>query len=176
MEDLRPCAGCGAPCDGDVCDSYCAQAASERKAEEDETAFRSNFKAPALMRQVAKFNRKQARAKVRESAKRKEAAEWTVIRKAIYQRDMGLCRACGREVKVLSENPLLQSHCHHIVYLSAGGTDARDNLVTLCAVCHAHEHAHVLRITGHGDARIDLVKIHPETGRVLRAWESEVPR
>ncbi len=31
-DDLRPCAGCGRPCDGDVCDSRCEQEANYRTA------------------------------------------------------------------------------------------------------------------------------------------------
>lgn len=28
-DDLKPCAGCGAPCDGDLCSPACASAADE---------------------------------------------------------------------------------------------------------------------------------------------------
>lgn len=129
-----------------------------------------------LDRDIAKYERKQERAKQRKAIQRQESADWTVIRKAIYARDHGCCRVCGREVKVLSENPLLQSHCHHIMYRSAGGGDHSDNLVNLCAVCHSQEHAHVINISGHGDGVIAIVKINLETGRTVRAWESEVPR
>lgn len=30
-DDMRPCAGCGKPCDGDVCDYHCEVLASDRE-------------------------------------------------------------------------------------------------------------------------------------------------
>ena len=136
----------------------------------------TSFKPSRFSRDVAKHERKELRAKVRAAEDRRESAEWTAISKAIYVRDHGCCRVCGRETKRLSENPLLRAQCHHIVYRSAGGGDHSDNLINVCGVCHDQEHAHVIQITGHGDGVVSIIKTNLETGRVVRAWESECPK
>ena len=46
------------------------------------------------------------------------------------QRDNGICVQCGKVVG-------LRGHVDHIVPLPSGGTNALDNLQTLCASCHS---------------------------------------
>ena len=48
-----------------------------------------------------------------------------------FRRDDWHCRCCNRMEGL---------HPHHVEYRSAGGEDELDNLVTLCAWCHAALH------------------------------------
>ena len=52
-------------------------------------------------------------------------------RQEIINRDGGKCVKCGA-----SDN----LEVHHITHRADGGTDEGDNLITLCAKCHAEEH------------------------------------
>lgn len=54
------------------------------------------------------------------------------LRRRIIKRDYHRCRVC-REAKYL--------HVHHVRYLSQGGEDSVDNLVTLCQSCHSLVHS-----------------------------------
>jgi 5-methylcytosine-specific restriction enzyme A len=53
--------------------------------------------------------------------------EWQQIR-AQYLRMYPVCAHCGTDVRV---------EVHHIVSKKLGGTNALDNLVTLCKSCHS---------------------------------------
>ena len=46
------------------------------------------------------------------------------------EQDFVPCEICGREAH----------HIHHIIFRSAGGTDAAGNLVALCGCCHERSH------------------------------------
>lgn len=66
----------------------------------------------------------------------------------VAERDQRTCRCCGRQgtYGIGGEKAL---HRHHIEYRSKGGADTVENLVTLCALCHALEHvARQLHIIG----------------------------
>jgi 5-methylcytosine-specific restriction endonuclease McrA len=53
----------------------------------------------------------------------------------------GYCWACLREKQLLrSLRPSVSLQVHHIVEVKNGGTDVRDNLMLLCAECHAEVH------------------------------------
>ena len=93
------------------------------------------------------------------------------IRRAIYERDKGCCRVCGRVMALEHPNPKMQMHWHHIVYRSAGGPNTVENGLSLCWRDHQREHAHTLVIKGTG-ALVTITERHPETYRVLREWES----
>jgi 5-methylcytosine-specific restriction endonuclease McrA len=67
------------------------------------------------------------------------ATDWFSIRKAVYARDLGLCRSrignkvCGNKgVDV-----------HHVIPLSKGGVTKGFNLITLCKACHKARHRHL---------------------------------
>jgi len=107
-------------------------------------------------RDVAKWKRQRAKDTKKRKDAMRERVEWQLTCNAIFRRDGGACRACGREVKQVSANPLTRAETHHIVYRSAGGTDDESNLVLLCAQCHADEHAHLIRITGQGDGKLTI--------------------
>ena len=53
------------------------------------------------------------------------------VRTTVYERDNYHCRSCNRTQGL---------HPHHIKYVSAGGEDTLENLVTVCWVCHRAIH------------------------------------
>jgi 5-methylcytosine-specific restriction endonuclease McrA len=59
---------------------------------------------------------------------------WRKLKQYTYERDGGKCRYCGLSVEYLD------THCHHIMPLSEGGTNHPDNLKTLCRDCHKKRH------------------------------------
>ena len=57
---------------------------------------------------------------------------WKETRKKALKRDKFRCQKCGaKNVKL---------HVHHIVPVSAGGSDELYNLITLCEKCHFDNH------------------------------------
>jgi len=60
---------------------------------------------------------------------------WDSIAQAVKKRDNYECQACGTSD--------VELHVHHIVPLSAGGTNARSNLLTLCDKHHGRVHGGV---------------------------------
>ena len=57
---------------------------------------------------------------------------WNESRRMALARDNHRCQSCG-----VGDCRL---HVHHILPRSEGGTDHRENLMTLCPECHAEEH------------------------------------
>lgn len=70
---------------------------------------------------------------------REIAAMERAVRKAVGLRDARACRCCG------SKDGL---HLHHLTFRSRGGKWSTENIVTLCAICHALLHARQLWIFG----------------------------
>jgi 5-methylcytosine-specific restriction endonuclease McrA len=74
-------------------------------------------------------------------------AIWAQRRHQIWEHDGGRCQGpyCADAPPI----PLEQSHIDHIVPLSRGGTNAIENLRTLCRRCHVlragHEHQGMIR-------------------------------
>lgn len=48
------------------------------------------------------------------------------LRAYVLERDHELCQMCGK----------IGSHLHHVIFKSFGGTNAANNLITLCVECH----------------------------------------
>ncbi len=65
------------------------------------------------------------------------------LRRRLYARDGGKCRACGSPHR---------KHGHHIIPVSQGGPTRLDNLITLCRTCHTLVHNDLLMITGNCDS------------------------
>jgi 5-methylcytosine-specific restriction endonuclease McrA len=59
------------------------------------------------------------------------AEEYTLLRKAVLQRDAWRCQECGS---------MGQLEVHHLIKRSQLGNDSMDNLITLCAHCHRDCH------------------------------------
>lgn len=62
---------------------------------------------------------------------RLDRAAYLSLRKLILERDAWRCQACGRLGAV---------QVHHIQARSRLGSDAEDNLITLCPECHRRTH------------------------------------
>lgn len=66
----------------------------------------------------------------------------------ILRRDNFACRVCGEFHAAKNEHGIYipasdgQLAVHHIQYVSNGGTDHPDNLLTVCKRCHKQIHAH----------------------------------
>ena len=61
------------------------------------------------------------------------SAEWRAIRQRILIRDAYACRSCDEVIY----GP--KAHVDHIKPLEEGGTDAEENLQTLCESCHGRK-------------------------------------
>lgn len=70
------------------------------------------------------------------------------VNQLVDQRDKKTCRCCGRSGNPHSTTLLERIHRHHIRYRSAVGEESSANKVSLCAWCHAAEHAGQLDIIG----------------------------
>lgn len=64
------------------------------------------------------------------------------LARSCFRRDNWKCRHCGNCTGL---------HPHHVKYKSAGGADALDNLLTLCAKCHRDVHDRYLKIEADAD-------------------------
>ncbi len=62
---------------------------------------------------------------------RLSVAGYRKLRRAVFDRDDGLCIICRRPA----------SDVHHVIFRSAGGADSLENCVSLCRDCHA-QYAH----------------------------------
>ena len=65
-------------------------------------------------------------------------AGWWAIQKEVMERDGGLCVPHKRRGVVVKATEV-----HHIKSLSAGGTNAKSNLMAVCDFCHKARHNHL---------------------------------
>jgi len=70
---------------------------------------------------------------------------------AVDRRDERACRCCGRREKL---------HHHHLIFRSRQGEDAPENILLLCAFCHALIHARQLWILGKNADRRLTFEVH----------------
>ncbi len=59
------------------------------------------------------------------------------LRQEILRRDGWRCQSCGT---------MSNLEVHHREFRSHSGSDAEENLITLCALCHARVHGRVIRV------------------------------
>lgn len=71
-------------------------------------------------------------------SERTTGTEWKWIRNEIIIRDNYECQECGSLGGRKGDTEL---HVHHIEQVQDGGSDDRDNLITLCDECHVLEHS-----------------------------------
>ena len=57
--------------------------------------------------------------------------EYDQLSMRVFQRDSWKCQCCGSAAAL---------QAHHLQYRGRLGSDLLDNLITLCADCHAREH------------------------------------
>jgi 5-methylcytosine-specific restriction endonuclease McrA len=62
---------------------------------------------------------------------RLEPAQYDQLRNQVLRRDGWRCQACGT---------MSNLEVHHKEFRSHSGNDSEENLITLCAVCHASLH------------------------------------
>ena len=84
-------------------------------------------------------------------------ADWSSVRRAVLARDRQSCVSCGDACSGSD------AHVHHLIPRSAGGTDDPENLITLCASCHAAHHPN-LQV---GLARRSIVRAAARLARLL---------
>ena len=67
------------------------------------------------------------------------------LRQAVFERDNGRCRRCGKEL-YLNKNGKekvkgkMKSHMHHIIQRCEGGKDELNNLMLTCWPCETEYH------------------------------------
>jgi 5-methylcytosine-specific restriction endonuclease McrA len=71
-----------------------------------------------------------------------------IVHAEVDARDLKRCRCCGRKGDPYALEALGRIHRAHIRDASRGGPMSAANLVSLCWVCHALEHAKQLHIVG----------------------------
>lgn len=92
--------------------------------------------------------------------KRERDAHERRVNAAVDARDGKRCRCCGRRGDPTATTTLGRIHRAHIRDASVGGPYESWNLVSLCWLCHALEHAKKLWILGtNADRRIEF-EIH----------------
>jgi 5-methylcytosine-specific restriction endonuclease McrA len=64
------------------------------------------------------------------------------------ERDEQMCQMCKITQKEHKRSYRQDLHAHHIIPRHAGGSNYRDNLLTLCKVCHIELHKGMLVSTG----------------------------
>jgi len=89
-----------------------------------------------------------AEARYRAARRRKALARYALTCLAVDKRDGETCRVC------LFHAP--NAHHHHIRFRSQGGTDTTDNLIRVCACCHADIHNRRVSVTGNGDGALTI--------------------
>ena len=70
------------------------------------------------------------------AAKRGYGKSWQKRRLRILARDEYTCQQCG---KFILEHERKEAHVDHVLAKAKGGTDADDNLQTLCRSCHSRK-------------------------------------
>jgi 5-methylcytosine-specific restriction endonuclease McrA len=62
---------------------------------------------------------------------RLDPESYEILRQQILRRDSWRCQSCGR---------MSNLEVHHKEYRSHSGDDSEENLITMCAACHAIAH------------------------------------
>ena len=63
---------------------------------------------------------------------RLEATSYRDLHRQVLERDGWRCQTCGS---------MQHLHMHHLKFRSHSGSDVEQNLITLCAECHARIHS-----------------------------------
>jgi hypothetical protein len=93
--------------------------------------------------------------------------EWKWLRREVIIRDEYTCQDCG--AKGAAEGSA-QLEVHHITPVSEGGTDDKENLVTLCESCHSDRHA---TEPGEPVAKDDDGRWHDQNGKYTETYPTE---
>ena len=92
--------------------------------------------------------------------KRQRERDLQAAGNAVWLRDGSKCRACGRRV-LRSNGAGIRGHLHHLVKRSQSkeGRADPDNMVLVCALCHADLHGYRLVIDIRGTGRVEFVRV-----------------
>ncbi len=101
-----------------------------------------------------------------------EDSSWKRLCAYVNHRDELRCRACDRRVNPLAMSMLEKGHHHHVVYASAGGLDAKENVCLLCADCHDAEHV-TRKLSIEGDAEKGLAFYKRAADDSWYLWKQE---
>lgn len=93
-----------------------------------------------------------------EAATRKAERAGRQLRAAIRLRDRYRCKCCNVPVFSSGVHPLQRAAVHHVRYRSLGGLTEPNNLVTVCAKCHAKIHAHEIDVTGRSARSVRFIQ------------------
>jgi 5-methylcytosine-specific restriction endonuclease McrA len=115
-----------------------------------------------------------SRIETKRKRKAEELAAWKAVCKQVDARDGGRCRACGRRCNPNALGMLERAERHHITYRSLGGEDFDDNVVTLCAGCHADQHAGRMDVRGNARVAIEIWRRDVDGGWYLSRRETAV--
>lgn len=66
--------------------------------------------------------------------------DWQQLRDDVFERDDWRCRCCGLDAL---DDGTVELHAHHVEPRSEGGSDALENLLSLCRHCHRKLHGNV---------------------------------
>jgi 5-methylcytosine-specific restriction endonuclease McrA len=103
----------------------------------------------------------ESRLESRQHRKAEALKQWAAVCKQVDKRDAGHCRVCRRRCSPAALAMMERAERHHIVYRSAGGEDFSHNVVTLCAFCHAAQHAAQIDVRGNADYGIEVWQRDP---------------
>ena len=81
------------------------------------------------------------------------------LKQYVLKRDNYLCQSCKKKTKSNTE-----LHVHHIKFRSNGGTDTKNNLITLCKPCHDRLHKKK-------NAQTHSLKLKPKPANTKHATE-----
>ena len=126
-----------------------------------------------LGRDVRAAERRAERRREERKAKLAEIAAAKQLRRLVWMRDGGKCRACRTPVKLAGET-LEVGHAHHVCFRSQGGENTTRNLAMLCVTCHMAAHNGMLEVVGDADGLLTVTQYEFSGGtrKVLRTWGS----
>ncbi len=110
-------------------------------------------------------------------AERERIALDQKYRTEAYWRDHGMCRATGKWLPLHDSNITKVAHSHHVIFRSRGPElpDSASRRITVSFSIHEMIHAlHCLTVEGDPDTCVTFTQTNPETGRVVRVWESRI--
>ena len=130
-----------------------------------------------LARQVRKLKAKGAVEQSIGAVAAEAARADRAIRFHCFLRDHRRCRAFGMLLKFETDNLQKKAEHHHIILVSAGGSDAPSNRLTLSLKAHRLRHEELLDIEGNADEVVTFTEYTWNTDgsrKLLRRWQSAV--
>ncbi len=126
-----------------------------------------------LGRNVRAAERRAERRREERKAQLAAIAAAKELRRQVWARDKGKCRACRTPVKLVGET-LEVGQAHHVCFRSQGGENTTRNLAMLCVTCHMRAHNGMLEVVGDADGLLTVTQYEFRSGtrKLLRTWGS----